>query len=85
MVKQMILGERFASMRAIWPSAGLKTFLCTSAPLLRGNDAYAAMEPKRRAAYLASFGTFVQHSPFTYHVFVYRKSEFRDVHRSAPE
>ena len=36
------------------------------------------MESKRRAAYLASFGTFVQHSPFTYHVFVYRKSEFRD-------
>lgn len=57
---------------------GLEDVPLHLSPLLRGNDAYAAMEPKRRAAYLASFGTFVQHSPFTYHVFVYRKSEFRD-------
>lgn len=45
-------------------------------PLMRGNEDYANMPVAIRARMLASFGTFVDHSPFKYRVLLYEKSRF---------
>ncbi len=45
-------------------------------PLMRGNEGYSNLSVDDRARMLASFGTFVVHSPFKYHVFLYEKSQF---------
>lgn len=47
-------------------------------PLLRGNENYDGMSPHHRSRLLTSFVTYAHKLPFIYHVFVYRKSEFRD-------
>lgn len=45
-------------------------------PLLRANEGYWNLDASLRSKLLMSFNTFAQHTPFSYHAFVYRKDRF---------
>lgn len=45
-------------------------------PLLRANEGYWNLTASLRSKLLMSFSTFAQHTPFSYHAFVYRKGRF---------
>ena len=45
-------------------------------PLLRANEQYQSLDASQRSKLLMSFNTFVQHTPFSYRVFTYRKDRY---------
>jgi hypothetical protein len=45
-------------------------------PLLNGHDGYKGLDKETRRHMLSTFRTFVQHLPFEYFCFSYRKSQF---------
>ena len=45
-------------------------------PLLRANERYSDLDASQRSKLLMSFNTFAQHTPFSYHVFAYRKDRY---------
>lgn len=47
-------------------------------PLLHGHDDYRNLDVRQRKELLGAFQVFASHSPFTYHVFAYRKSDHGD-------
>lgn len=45
-------------------------------PLLRANERYHGLDVRCRSSLLMAFNTFAQHTPFSYHVFAYRKDRY---------
>lgn len=52
-------------------------------PLLRANEGYQHLDASLRSKLLMSFGTFAQHTPFSYHVFIYQKDQFESADKLA--
>lgn len=56
---------------------GLPDIPLHTSPLLNGHDDYEGMNIQDRKRLLQAFFTMLQHMPIKYHVFSYKKSEFK--------